>query len=82
MCAETHRKSGDLEEAKALHREALEYREEAVKEHSCTVLELATSYNQLGCTMSQLGDYDSAYSLHKKALSARAEHLDLSLIHI
>ena len=76
LCAETHRKSGDLEEAKALHQEALEYREEAVKEHSCTVLELATSYNQLGCTMSQLGDYDSAYSLHKKALSARAEHLD------
>lgn len=76
MCAETHRKSGDLEEAKALHQEALEYREQAVKEHSCTVLELATSYNQLGCTMSQLGDYDSAYSLHKKALSARAEHLD------
>jgi len=78
LCAETHRKSGDLEEAKALHQEALEYREEAVKEHSCTVLELATSYNQLGCTMSQLGDYDSAYSLHKKALSARAELLDFS----
>lgn len=77
-CAETHRKSGDLEEARTLHREALEYREEAVKEHSCTVLELATSYNQLGCTMSQLGDYDSAYSLHKKALSARAELLDFN----
>mmetsp|Transcript_32086 Transcript_32086/g.67460 ORF Transcript_32086/g.67460 Transcript_32086/m.67460 type:complete len:1702 (-) Transcript_32086:235-5340(-) len=76
-CAEIHRKSGDLEQAKTMHTEALGYRELAVEEHSCTVLELALSFTQLGCTLSGLGDQTSrAYSLHKKALAARVEHLD------
>lgn len=75
-CAEIHRKSGDLEQAKTLHTEALGYRELAVEEHSCTVLELALSFTQLGCTLSGLGDHSRAYTLHKKALAARMEHLD------
>ncbi|KAL7538375.1 hypothetical protein ACHAXR_010346 [Thalassiosira sp. AJA248-18] len=75
-CAEIHRKSGDLEQAKGLHTEALGYRELAVKEHSCTTLELSLSFTQLGCTLSGLGDHASAYNLHKKALAARVEHLD------
>jgi len=75
-CAEIHRKSGDLEQAKTLHTEALGYREQAVKEQSCTILELALSFTQLGCTLSGLGDHSRAYSLHKKALAARVEHLD------
>ena len=76
QCAEIHRKSGDLEQAKTLHTEALGYRETAVEENSCTVLELAISYTQLGCTLSGLGEYARAYGLHKKALTARVEHLD------
>ena len=76
QCAEIHRKSGDLEQAKTLHTEALGYRETAVEDNSCTVLELAISYTQLGCTLSGLGEYARAYGLHKKALTARVEHLD------
>jgi len=75
-CAEIHRKSGDLEQAKVLHTEALSYREIAVEEHSCTVLELALSFTQLGCTLSGLEDYFEAFSFHKKALIAREAHLD------
>ena len=75
-CAEIHRKSGDLEQAKTLHTEALGYRELAVEEKSCTILELALSFTQLGCTLSGLGDHSRAFSLHKKALAARMEHLD------
>lgn len=75
-CAEIHRKSGDLQRARALHTEALGYRELAVEEQSCTILELALSFTQLGCTLSGLGDHHRACGLHRKALAARAEHLD------
>jgi tetratricopeptide (TPR) repeat protein len=75
-CAEIHRKAGDLLQAKTLHMEALAYRELAVKEKSCTNLELAISFTQLGCTMSGLGDNLCAFNLHKKALAARVDHLD------
>jgi len=75
-CAEIHRKSGDLEQAKGLHTEAMGYRERAVEEQSCTILELALSFTQLGCTLSGLGDYSRAFSLHKKALAGRVENLD------
>jgi len=75
-CAEIHRKAGDLLQAKTLHTEALAYRELAVKEKSCTILELAISVTQLGCTMSGLGDNSCAFNLHRKALAARVGHLD------
>ncbi|KAL7549778.1 hypothetical protein ACHAWF_013042 [Thalassiosira exigua] len=75
-CAEIHRKSGDLEQARGLHTEALGYRELAVEEQSCTSLELALSFTQLGCTLSGLGEHSRAYGLHKKALAARVEYLD------
>ena len=75
-CAEIYRKSGNLEQARSLHTEALSYRELAVEEYSCTVLELALSFTQLGCTLSGLGEHSQAFSLHKKALAARVEHLD------
>lgn len=75
-CAEIHRKAGDLLQAKTLHTEALAYRELAVKENSCTILELAISFTQLGCTLSGLGDTSCAYNLHRKALAARCANLD------
>jgi tetratricopeptide (TPR) repeat protein len=75
-CAEIHRKAGDLLQAKTLHTEALAYRERAVNENDCTILDLAISFTQLGCTMSGLGDNSGAYNLHKKALAARVDHLD------
>ena len=59
-----------------VYAEALAYREIAVEEHSCTVLELALSFTQLGCTLSGLEDYFEAFSFHKKALIAREAHLD------
>ena len=52
--AEIHRKSGNLEVAKTLHTEALSYRELAVEESSCTILELALSFTQLGCVQASL----------------------------
>ena len=75
-CAEIHRKAGDLLQAKTLHTEALAYRELAVKESSCTILELAISFTQLGCTLSDMGDNSCAFNLHRKALAARVDNLD------
>jgi tetratricopeptide (TPR) repeat protein len=77
-CAEVYRKSGDLEKARVLHAEALEYRELAVAEKEGTALELALSFNQLGCTLAGLGEHTEAYSFHRKALSARVENLDFN----
>lgn len=74
--AEILRKGGNLAKAETLHSEALGYRSLAVELGTCTILELAMSFTQLGCTLSGLGDFSKAYNLHKKALAARVEHLD------
>jgi len=74
--AEILRKSGNVFKAKKLHSEALEYRTAAVEVGACTILELASSYTQLGCTLFGLGDFSKAFNFHKKALVARVEHLD------
>uniref|UniRef100_A0A7R9WKN7 Inosine/uridine-preferring nucleoside hydrolase domain-containing protein n=1 Tax=Pseudictyota dubia TaxID=2749911 RepID=A0A7R9WKN7_9STRA len=72
--AEILRKSGDLPSAERLHREALEMR----KERSCTELEMAVSYTQLGCTLFGLKRYQEAYKQHRLALLSRFKYLDFS----
>ena len=76
--AETLRKSGDLPQAERHHREALEIRTRAVEEKSCTELELAVSYTQLGCTLAGMRHYDEAYKQHHRALGLRYHYLDFS----
>ena len=76
--AETLRKSGDLPLAEQHHREALAIRQRAVKEKSCTELELAVSYTQLGCTLAAMRQYDEAYEQHHNALGLRYRYLDFS----
>lgn len=76
--AETLRKSGDLKQAESYHREALEIRTLAVKEKSCTELELAVSYTQLGCTLAGMRQYNEAYEQHRLALKLRYRYLDFS----
>jgi predicted ATPase/class 3 adenylate cyclase len=76
--AETLRKSGDLPQAESHHREALEIRTLAVKEKSCTELELAVSYTQLGCTLAGMRQYEEAYEQHRLALKLRYRYLDFS----
>ena len=76
--AETLRKSGDLPQAELHHREALEIRRRAVEEKSCTELELAVSYTQLGCTLAGMRRHDEAYQQHHRALELRYRYLDFS----
>jgi len=76
--AETLRKSGDLPQAERHHREALEIRTRAVEEKSCTELELAVSYTQLGCTLAGMRQYKEAYEQHHSALGLRYRYLDFS----
>lgn len=76
--AETLRKSGDLPRAESHHREALRIRTLAVKENSCTELELAVSYTQLGCTLAGMRQYNEAYEQHRLALKLRYRYLDFS----
>mmetsp|Transcript_2252 Transcript_2252/g.5269 ORF Transcript_2252/g.5269 Transcript_2252/m.5269 type:complete len:1378 (+) Transcript_2252:1-4134(+) len=76
--AETLRKSGDLPQAESHHREALEIRTRAVQEKSCTELELAVSYTQLGCTLAGMRQYEDAYEQHHRALALRYRYLDFS----
>ena len=76
--AETLRKSGDLPQAESHHREALEIRTRAVQEKSCTELELAVSYTQLGCTLAGMRQHDEAYEQHHRALALRYRYLDFS----
>ena len=76
--AETLRKSGDLPQAESHHREALEIRTRAVEEKSCTELELAVSYTQLGCTLAGMRQYKEAYEQHRNALGLRYRYLDFS----
>ncbi|KAL7551428.1 hypothetical protein ACHAWF_014616 [Thalassiosira exigua] len=76
--AETLRKSGDLPQAERHHREALEIRTCAVEEKSCTELELAVSYTQLGCTLAGMRQYKEAYERHHQALTLRYRYLDFS----
>ena len=76
--AEILRKSGDLESAEALHREALDIRNLAFEEGSGTELELAISFTQLGCTLFGLKRYSEAYSKHRMALFSRFKYLDFS----
>ena len=76
--AETLRKSGDLPQAEKHHREALEIRIRAVEEKSCTELELAVSYTQLGCTLAGMRQYQEAYEQHHSALGLRYRYLDFS----
>jgi len=76
--AETLRKSGDLPQAERHHREALEIRTRAVEEKSCTELELAVSYTQLGCTLAGMRQYKEAYEQHHHALGLRYRYLDFS----
>lgn len=67
--AEIHRKSGSLEVAKTLHTEALSFRELAVKESSCTILELALSFTQLGCVHASLVSTIDRYKSTKCVIS-------------
>eukprot|EP00970_Alexandrium_tamarense_P020350 scaffold15123_cov200-Alexandrium_tamarense.AAC.3 len=76
--AESLRKSGDLSRAEEYHREALEIRTCAVEKRSCTELELAVSYTQLGCTLSGMGKDQEAYAQHHLALGLRYRYLDFS----
>lgn len=76
--AETLRKSGDLPLAELHHREALEIRTRAVEEKSCTELELAVSYTQLGCTLTGMRQHNEAYQQHHRALGLRYRYLDFS----
>ena len=76
--AETLRKSGDLPLAEKMHREALEIRNRVAEESSCTDLELAISYTQLGCTLYGMKQYDEAYGQHRLALFSRYKYLDFS----
>ncbi|KAL3802963.1 hypothetical protein HJC23_011586 [Cyclotella cryptica] len=76
--AETLRKSGDLPQAESHHREALEIRTRAVEEKSCTELELAVSYTQLGCTLAGMRQYKEAYEQHRLALKLRYRYLDFA----
>jgi tetratricopeptide (TPR) repeat protein len=48
----------------------------AVEAKSGTVLELAVSFTQLGCTLFALQEYEKASNYHKKALSARVMNLN------
>jgi tetratricopeptide (TPR) repeat protein len=50
----------------------------AVQDNSGTVLELAISFTQLGCTHFALSEYERASHYHKKALSFRASNLDFN----
>lgn len=56
----------------------MKYREMAVEDNSGTVLELAISYTQLGCTHFALSEYERAGHYHKKALSFRASNVDFN----
>lgn len=47
-------------------------------EKSGTVLELAISHTQLGCTYYGLQDFVTSSQYHKKALSARVSELDFN----
>mmetsp|Transcript_5047 Transcript_5047/g.7871 ORF Transcript_5047/g.7871 Transcript_5047/m.7871 type:complete len:765 (-) Transcript_5047:3537-5831(-) len=76
--AETLRKSGDLPQAELHHREALAIRTRAVEEKSCTELELAVSYTQLGCTLAGMHKHNEAYQQHHRALGLRYRYLDFS----
>ena len=76
--ADTLRKSGDLPQAELHHREVLEIRTRAVEEKSCTELELAVSYTQLGCTLSSMRRHNEAYQQHHRALVLRYRYLDFS----
>ncbi len=76
--AETLRKSGDLPQAERHHREALDIRTRAVEEKSCTELELAVSYTQLGCTLAGMRRHKEAYQQHHRALGLRYRYLDFS----
>uniref|UniRef100_A0A7R9WAR8 Inosine/uridine-preferring nucleoside hydrolase domain-containing protein n=1 Tax=Pseudictyota dubia TaxID=2749911 RepID=A0A7R9WAR8_9STRA len=72
--AEILRKMGELEASEKLHREALKMRED----NSCTELELAVSYTQLGCTLIGLGQAAEAYERHRSALLLRFKYLGFS----
>ncbi|KAL3802964.1 hypothetical protein HJC23_011587 [Cyclotella cryptica] len=76
--AEALRKSGDLLRAETYHREALDIRTRALEQRACTELELAVSYTQLGCTFSDMANYDEAYNYHHLALKLRYKYLDFS----
>jgi predicted ATPase/class 3 adenylate cyclase len=75
---ETLRKSGDLPQAELHHREAMEIRRRAVEEKSCTELELAVSYTQLGCTLAGMHRHNEAYVQHHLALGLRYRYLDFT----
>lgn len=76
--AETLRKFGHLSQAESHHREALSIRTRAVEERSCTELELAVSYTQLGCTLAGMQNHQEAYQQHHRALTLRYRYLDFS----
>jgi len=76
--AETLRKAGHLPQAERYHREALEIRTRAIKNKSCTELELAVSYTQLGCTLAAMQQHQEAYEQHHLALTLRYRYLDFA----
>jgi len=76
--AETLRKSGRVPEAERYHREAFEIRTRALEEKSCTELELAVSYTQLGCTLASRQQHNESYQQHHRALILRYKYLDFS----
>lgn len=55
--------------AKRLHTEALSFRELAVEESSCTILELALSFTQLGCVHASLVSAIDPYKSTKCVIS-------------
>jgi tetratricopeptide (TPR) repeat protein len=75
--AEALQKSGDLAGAETYHREALKTQTRAIEEDLCTDPELAISYTQLGCTLSEMEDFEESHKLHTLALKLWYKHLDI-----
>eukprot|EP00579_Thalassiosira_antarctica_P003907 CAMPEP_0201903278 /NCGR_PEP_ID=MMETSP0902-20130614/55392_1 /ASSEMBLY_ACC=CAM_ASM_000551 /TAXON_ID=420261 /ORGANISM="Thalassiosira antarctica, Strain CCMP982" /LENGTH=957 /DNA_ID=CAMNT_0048437315 /DNA_START=11 /DNA_END=2884 /DNA_ORIENTATION=+ len=82
--AEILRKAGDLWQAEALHRKvrnmlmASKFTQETEGSGNDTVLQLAISHTQLGCTVFALKKYDDAWQEHKSALDIRLRVLEVT----
>mmetsp|Transcript_24513 Transcript_24513/g.51331 ORF Transcript_24513/g.51331 Transcript_24513/m.51331 type:complete len:872 (+) Transcript_24513:294-2909(+) len=82
--AEILRKAGDLWQAEALHRKvrnmlmASKFANETEGTGTETVLLLAISHTQLGCTVFALKKYDDAWQEHKSALNIRLKELEVT----
>ena len=76
--AEALRKSGNLAESELNHREALQIRTRAMDAGTCSELEIAVSYTQLGCTLAEMCQYNESYKYHDLALKIRYRCLEFS----